>query len=177
MNRKHVYLLFCVLGVVLPYWQFLPWVLENGLHMKLFVQQLFANRIGGFFGMDVLVSAVVLIFFIRREGLRLGVRYLWLPIAGVLTVGVSLGLPLFLYFRESAMQTGEILRGQRQVPALETTSSETFRTIAVSHHSTLRASESSALRASREPRWSGTSLRGQCLWECKPGCIGCEPLL
>jgi Terpene cyclase DEP1 len=105
MNRKHLYLLFCVLGLALPYSQFLPWVLENGLQMKLFVQQLFANRIGGFFGMDVLVSAVVLIFFIRREGQRLGVRHLWLPIAGVLTVGVSLGLPLFLYLRERALES------------------------------------------------------------------------
>jgi hypothetical protein len=107
MKRKHIYLLFCVLGLVLPYSQFLPWVLENGFPMKLFVQQLFANRIGGFFGMDVLVSAVVLIFFIRREGKRLSVPRLWLPIAGVLTVGVSLGLPLFLYLRERAMETGD----------------------------------------------------------------------
>jgi hypothetical protein len=104
MNRKTVYLLFCVLGVVLPYLQFVPWVMENGLNMKFFVQQLFANRIGGFFGMDVLVSAVVLIFFLRREGKRLGVRYLWLPIVGTLTVGVSLGLPLFLYLRENALE-------------------------------------------------------------------------
>jgi hypothetical protein len=107
MNRKHIYLLFCVLGIALPYSQFLPWLLENGFHMKLFVQQLFANRIGGFFGMDVLVSAVVLIFFIRREGQRLGVRHVWLPIAGILTVGVSLGLPLFLYLRERVIEAGE----------------------------------------------------------------------
>ncbi|HEX4545577.1 MAG TPA: DUF2834 domain-containing protein [Candidatus Acidoferrum sp.] len=104
MNRKTTYLLFCVLGVVLPYWQFFPWVLENGLHMGFFLRQLFANRIGGFFGMDVLVSAVVLIFFIRSEGKKLGVRPMWLPIAAVLTVGVSLGLPLFLYLRERAME-------------------------------------------------------------------------
>ena len=107
MNRKQIYLLFCVLGIVLPYSQFLPWVLVNGFHLKLFFQQLFANRIGGFFGMDVLVSAVVLVFFIRREGKRLDVRHVWLPIVGVLTVGVSLGLPLFLYLRERAMEAGE----------------------------------------------------------------------
>jgi hypothetical protein len=104
MNRKITYLLFCVLGVALPYSQLLPWVLENGLHMGFFLRQLFANGIGGFFGMDVVVSAVVLIFFIRREGQRLGVRPIWLPIAAVLTVGVSLGLPLFLYLRERAME-------------------------------------------------------------------------
>ncbi len=104
MNRKNTYLLFCVLGFALPYWQFLPWVARNGLNLELFFRELFANRIGGFFGMDVLASAVVLIFFVRREGKRLGVRHLWLPIVAVLTVGVSLGLPFFLYLRERALE-------------------------------------------------------------------------
>jgi len=77
---------------------------QHGVPMGLFFRELFANRIGGFFGMDVLVSAVVLIFFLRREGKSLGVRHLWLPIAGTLVVGVSLGLPLFLYLREDALE-------------------------------------------------------------------------
>src|SRR5579864_2583370 len=100
MNREILYLVLCVLGFALPYSQFVPWVIEHGLNMRLFVQQLFANRIGGFFGMDVLVSAVTLIGFIRSEGTRLKMRTLWLPIISVLLVGVSLGLPLFLYLRE-----------------------------------------------------------------------------
>ena len=105
MNRKTVYLIFCVLGIVLPYSQFVPWVIANhGVPMGLFVRELFANHIGGFFGMDVLVSAVVLIFFIRREGKRLGIQRAWLPIVGTLAVGVSLGLPLFLYLRERQME-------------------------------------------------------------------------
>ena len=106
MNRKTVYLIFCVVGFVLPYWQFVPWVVaQHGVPMGLFLRELFANRISAFFGMDVLVSAVVLIFFVRREGKRLGVRHLWLPIVGTLAVGVSLGLPLFLYLRESALES------------------------------------------------------------------------
>ena len=105
MNRKTAYFVFCVLGTVLPYSQFVPWVVaQRGLPLGLFVRELFSTRIGGFFGMDVLVSAVVLIFFLRREGQRLGVRHLWLPIVGTLIVGVSLGLPLFLYLREGALE-------------------------------------------------------------------------
>ena len=103
MNRKNGYLLLCVLGIVLPYSQLVPWVLENALHLGLIFQQLFANRIGGFFGLDVLVSSIVLVGFIRTEGRRLGMRRLWLPILGLLTVGVSCGLPLFLYLREGAL--------------------------------------------------------------------------
>jgi hypothetical protein len=104
MNRKIFYLALCVLGFALQYSQFVPWVIEHGLDMRLFVRQLFANRIGGFFGMDVLVSAVTLISFISSEGARLKMRTLWLPIGSVLLVGVSLGLPLFLYLREREVE-------------------------------------------------------------------------
>jgi hypothetical protein len=55
-----MYLVMCVVGLVLPYWQFVPWVAAHGLNLRLFVEQMFANRISGFFVLDVLVSAVVL---------------------------------------------------------------------------------------------------------------------
>jgi hypothetical protein len=103
MNRKLMYLLLCVLGIALPYSQFIPWTVQNGLHMKYFVQQLFANRVGGFFGLDVLVSAIVLFYFVNQEGKRLHMRALWVPVVATVAVGVSLGLPLFLYMREFAL--------------------------------------------------------------------------
>jgi hypothetical protein len=104
VNRKMLYLLLSFLGLALPYSQLVPWVIEHGLDMRLFFHQLFANRIGGFFGMDVFVSAVALIGFVRNEGRRLKMERLWLPIASVLIVGVSLGLPLFLYLRERELE-------------------------------------------------------------------------
>jgi hypothetical protein len=110
MKLRNVYLVLCVVGVVLPYWQFVPWVAANGLDMPLFFRQFFANRIGAFFGMDVLASAVTLLVFTRAESPRLGLGAgaRWLPLAAVLTVGVSLGLPLFLYLRELRLeQEGE----------------------------------------------------------------------
>jgi hypothetical protein len=94
------YLLLCVLRTLLPYSQFVPWVIDHGLDMRLFVRDLFANRIGGFFGMDVFVSTAVLWAFVRREGRRLRIQHLWAPIVASLIVGVSLGLPLFLYLRQ-----------------------------------------------------------------------------
>jgi uncharacterized protein DUF2834 len=103
--RKIIYLALCILGIALPYSQFVPWVLEHhGIQLRLFFRELFANRISGFFGLDVFVSAVALIGFIRAEGARLKMRALWAPILSVLLVGVSLGLPLFLYQRESALE-------------------------------------------------------------------------
>jgi len=104
MKLRHLYLLLCIFGLLLPYWQFVPWTLAHGLNMTLFVHELFANRVAGFFGLDVLLSAVVLCVFVATEGRRLGMRSRWLPILAILFVGVSLGLPLFLYLREIELE-------------------------------------------------------------------------
>jgi len=104
MKPKTIYLALCFLGALLPYWQFVPWVMQHGLNLPLFVRELFANRISAFFGMDVLVSAVVLMVFMRIESERLKIRRRWLPVLALLTVGVSLALPMFLYMRESRME-------------------------------------------------------------------------
>jgi hypothetical protein len=104
MKPKNIYLLLCVLGAVLPYSQFVPWVMENGLQLGMLVGQLFANRISAFFGLDVLVSSAVLLVFMRIEGRLLRMRRRWIPIAALCTVGVSLALPLFLYLRGRALE-------------------------------------------------------------------------
>jgi hypothetical protein len=109
MKLKTLYLLLCVPGAALPYWQFVPWVMANGLHMSHFFRELFANRISAFFGMDVIVSAVVLVVFMRVESSRLGIRRRWLPVLALLLVGVSLALPMFLYMRELQSERGTSL--------------------------------------------------------------------
>jgi hypothetical protein len=100
MHLRHAYLAFCVPGIVLPYWKFIPWWMEHGLDLSLLCRELFATRIGAFFGLDVLVSAFVLFLFVFSEGRRAEVPRLWLPVVATLLVGVSLGLPLFLYLRQ-----------------------------------------------------------------------------
>ena len=100
MKARHFYLVCCVLGLVLPYSQFVPWLLEHGLNITLLCRELFTNRISAFFAMDAIISAIVLIWFIQSEGKRLQVRLLWFPTIGTLLVGVSLGLPLFLFLRQ-----------------------------------------------------------------------------
>jgi hypothetical protein len=54
--------------------------------------------------MDVIVSAIALMVLVRSESSRLSLRARWLPMAAVLTVGVSLALPLFLYMRERRLE-------------------------------------------------------------------------
>jgi hypothetical protein len=107
-RTQRLYLALCVAGTVLPCWQFLPFVRDHGLDMRLFMAQLFATPVSGFFGMDVIVSSIVLWLFVLTEGPRVGVRHRWAPIVANLAVGVSLGLPLFLYLRERRISTAVI---------------------------------------------------------------------
>lgn len=101
MKLKTVYLVLCVLGAALPLWQLGPWVAANGLDVPLLFRQLFADRVGAFFGLDVIVSAVVLTVFVWSEG---RVRLRWLAVVATLAVGVSLGFPLLLYMRERGLE-------------------------------------------------------------------------
>src|SRR5882672_3924651 len=110
MTRKRIYIILCLAGAILPYWHFVPWMSQNGLNASLFFDQLFANRISAFFATDVLVSAAVVFVFIAFERSRLGARW-WLPAVAVLTVGVSLGLPLLLYLREDDRPTSALAPG------------------------------------------------------------------
>ena len=104
MNRKNLYLLLCVLGIAIPYSQFIPWVAQNGVPLGLLIRLLFANQVSAFFGMDVLVSSAVLIVFMRIESRRVAIAHRWVALLGLCLVGVSLGLPLFLYLRERALE-------------------------------------------------------------------------
>src|SRR5206468_12756509 len=100
MKARYFYLALCGLGLIVPNAPFLPWVATHGLDPRLFVHDLFANGVSSFFGLDVLLSALVVCGFVVIEGRRLGLRRLWMPIAALALVGVSLGLPLFLYQRQ-----------------------------------------------------------------------------
>ncbi|HKR60228.1 MAG TPA: DUF2834 domain-containing protein, partial [Pyrinomonadaceae bacterium] len=95
-----LYLTLAILGTMLPLRFFVPFVIENGLNLPLFFQQLFQNNISSFFGVDVIVSSFALWVFVFSDGRRRQMRRLWVYVICNLLIGVSLALPLFLFFRE-----------------------------------------------------------------------------
>jgi len=107
---RYFYMTLCVLGIVLPYSQLVPFLREHGLDLRLLAEQFFANRISAFFGLDVVVSSVVLWVFVLAEGRRQKMRHLWVYILSNLAVGVSLGLPLFLYMRDRRVRGDQTSR-------------------------------------------------------------------
>ena len=60
----------------------------------------------------MVVSAVVLFVIILTDGVERKVTKLWLPLVCTLVVGVSLGMPLFLYLVEVGEEGRESPEGK-----------------------------------------------------------------
>jgi len=100
MTTRRFYIALALLGLLIPNWAFWSWLATHGPDPQRFVSDLFSNGVSAFFGLDVILSALALTAFVLIEGKRLGLRRRWVPIAATCIVGVSLGLPLFLYQRQ-----------------------------------------------------------------------------
>lgn len=101
---RWLYLAGAILGAALPLSQLFPFLLAHGFDIPLLFRQLFENNVSAFFGLDVIVSSLVLWLFVFSEGRRRGMRNLWLYVVCNLAVGVSFALPLFLLFRERKLK-------------------------------------------------------------------------
>jgi len=100
--KKEVYLALAILGTIIPYIIFTPWIIENGINIALLVEELFTNRVSSFFAVDFLITWVVLILFITSSKWRK--EYL-ICIIGNLFIGLSFSLPMYLYLRKRREET------------------------------------------------------------------------
>lgn len=97
---KRLWLVLCFVGTAAPYAVLVPWLMEHGLDPGLLYEQASATAISAFAWLDVLVSAIVVLILAFRR-IAAGKSRFWFVVAGTCTVGVSLGLPLYLYLGET----------------------------------------------------------------------------
>lgn len=100
---KNTYLVLAVIGTAVPYGFFLPWIVENGFSVFQIAISGFQSPLSAFAWADVFISAIALVIFIIVESKRLNIQNSYWPILGTLTIGVSFGLPIFLYMREKRL--------------------------------------------------------------------------
>ena len=104
---KNAYLVLAMIGLLLPYYFFVSFLVENSLDPGLLFDQLFANDISSFFAIDLIITAIIFWVFLYREAQRYGIGNWWVYVVATLLVGPSFALPLFLYFRESRIEKGD----------------------------------------------------------------------
>ncbi|MEO1433536.1 MAG: DUF2834 domain-containing protein [Cyanobacteria bacterium J06633_8] len=105
-SAKSLYLALVIIGSIAPWILALKFFSENGFSIELLIQQEFSNYAAAAFGTDLLISALVFLCFTFFELKRLGLSRsrLIIYIAATFGIGLSCGLPLFLYFREGVLE-------------------------------------------------------------------------
>ena len=94
-----LWLALCVLGVILPMRYFLPWLSANDWNIGAMVDAWHANDASSGLVWDLTVAAITLTVWIVWESWS---RRDWLGLVAIpatYLVGVSFGLPLYLFLR------------------------------------------------------------------------------
>ena len=94
---RYVFLVLAFIGTIGPYAAFLPFIADHGFDINRIVTEAGANRIAAFAWLDVLVSAVALLVAAQSRQF-ITIKQSLLVSLFTVAVGVSAGLPLFLYF-------------------------------------------------------------------------------
>jgi len=102
---KNLYAFLAIIGFLLPYYFLVSFLLENGPNLGLLIDQLFANNISTFFAVDLIITGIVLLVFIYQDAHKLEMGNWWAYGIATLLVGPSFAMPLFLYYRESKLDT------------------------------------------------------------------------
>jgi len=101
MNREKVYLLLAIVGTLAPGILGAPYLLEHGYSPTHMMSAIFSSPVSAMVGINVMIGCLTLAVLMHTEGRELGIKT-WLPIAAISVIGISSGLPLYLYLRERA---------------------------------------------------------------------------
>ncbi len=104
MRLSTIYLLLALTGLGVPFYYFSPFIVEHGIDVELIYAELLATHSALFVTLDLLISAVVVLIYILVDAGKNGVRRYWIAFWGTILLGVSFGLPLYLYFKEKQKQ-------------------------------------------------------------------------
>lgn len=93
---KKILLIMCILGVVLPYYHLINFLILNNGSMDGFWSELFSSHPVSMISMDLTVAATTFLIFLiykkQKDQIKIA-KY----ILSMFLVGFSLALPLYLY--------------------------------------------------------------------------------
>lgn len=106
LSQKGLYLALALLGTVVPWWFFANFFSAEGFNVPLFLKSLFINGAAGGFSADVLISILVFWIWSFYDARKNNIKHWWAVIPAGFCVGLSLALPLYLFFREDKVLEG-----------------------------------------------------------------------
>jgi len=96
---RYVYLVLTIIGAILPMYYFIRWFEEFGYDLGAMVEAWNVNDATTGLVYDLTVAAVALLIWIIAETIRTKAWLNLIAIPATFCIGVSCGLPLYLYLR------------------------------------------------------------------------------
>ncbi|MDG2396648.1 MAG: DUF2834 domain-containing protein [Flavobacteriaceae bacterium] len=93
---KKLFLILCILGVMLPYYNLINFLKTNNWSMNGFFELLYANHAVSMISVDLTIAAISFLTFIIYKYNKTPLK-LFRYITCLFLVGFSLALPLYLY--------------------------------------------------------------------------------
>lgn len=93
-----VYAVLLALGTIIPFFRIMPWLVDHGFDVRLFIDELFANPVSSFFALDVIMAVITLLVLAYLDRELSGRQRVAVGLTALL--GASVGLPAYLTLRE-----------------------------------------------------------------------------
>ncbi|MAP95589.1 MAG: hypothetical protein CMK07_11620 [Ponticaulis sp.] len=102
---KRFYLLMTVIGGLVPWVFFIIWFAQNGVSPSKFIGAIFVNPAAAAFTIDLVIASLVFLVWSFLQSQEKSIPGWPFVLIANLTAGLSMALPLFLYFRETIRST------------------------------------------------------------------------
>ena len=97
---KRIYLILCILGTVLPYYNLIQFLMETKGSIQGFFTPLFATFPTAMISWDVTIAGTTFLVFLIHQSRKNNFK-IFKYVFALFMVGFSLALPLYLYDNES----------------------------------------------------------------------------
>jgi hypothetical protein len=105
MKRKHLYFVLAVLGICYTwYYNIQYFQTAEDPSLVNFFKDAQVNFAGKSFGADLTVVVLTFFAFYIPESIRLKMKFWWILIPMTFLTAIAFTFPLFLYFRENALE-------------------------------------------------------------------------
>ncbi len=97
---KKLYLVLAIIGAIVPYIFFIPFIQAEGFNIPAFISALFVNGAAGGISADLFLASFIFWIFMFQQDRKASGPKPYLFIVLNLAIGLSCALPAYLFARE-----------------------------------------------------------------------------
>lgn len=108
-SKQLTFLILAIVGISVTWYFNIKFMMQmGGFSLSEFVSATLVNYASASISYDLMVLTATVLFWSFLEARRLGMRFWWAYFVLTFTIAIAFAFPLFMYFREKALQRQQI---------------------------------------------------------------------